>query len=363
MTRTAPLISQESRETGRGFAPALLAEVTRGPITESRHYGHLVIVDGDGRTLSHLGEPDVVTYLRSSAKPQQAIPLISTGAADRFGFSPEEIAVACASHNGEREHTEAVASMLRKIGLSEAALRCGAHEPYGKEAAEELKLQGRKPTALHNNCSGKHAGMLALALHLGAPVEGYEEFEHPVQQLIARVVAEFSDIPVEEMGIGVDGCSAPNFAVPLRAMALMYARLVLPPEELDASTRQAARRAVEAMTAHPSMVEGRGELDTELMLAARGRVVSKVGAEGVYTAGVLPSERFPKGLGLAFKIEDGDKADRVRSPLAVEILRELGLLTDDAGLKELAHKVIRNHRGDEVGQVVIRAKPKRARES
>jgi L-asparaginase II len=336
-------------------APALFVEVRRGAITESRHYGHLIVMDGDGETLFSKGVPDAVTFMRSSAKPHQAIPILTTGAAEHFGFTDREIAIACGSHDGEAEHREAVASILGKIGLDESALACGAHEPYGKRAAEELKRSGEKPSPLHNNCSGKHAMMLALALYLKAPVKEYERFEHPVQQLIANTVAQFSDQPVRALRVGIDGCSAPNFALPLRAMALMFARLVRPPAWFDDATRRACRRLVNAMLAYPEMVEGVGELDTELMRAGDGMIVSKVGAEGVYTAGVLPSERFPAGLGLAFKIEDGDKGDRARSPLAVGILRQLGLLEPAtiSELKGFVRPVIRNHRGDEVGEVVV----------
>lgn len=352
MTIEAQLV--EERDGAQSLnLPAPLVEIERGTIMESRHCGHVAVLDGDGRVLASSGAPDTISFLRSSAKPHQTIPLVATGAADHFGFTDREIAVACGSHNGEAEHTEAVASMLRKIGLDETALHCGAHEPYGEKAAEELKRRGHKPSALHNNCSGKHAAMLALALYLKAPVENYEEPEHPVQCLIAKTIAQFANLRESEMGLGVDGCSAPNFAIPVKAMALMFARLVRPPADFEDATREACARVVEAMNAHPEMVEGGGELDTELMKAERGKIVSKVGAEGVYTAGVLPSDRFPKGLGLAFKIEDGDKGDRARSPLAVEILRRLGLLADRdmKNLSRWVNPVIRNHRGDEVGRV------------
>lgn len=356
MNREALLITEEGGQTQatQRRPAALFVEVRRGAITESRHLGHLSVLSGEGRQLYSKGEPETVTFLRSSAKPHQVIPLITTGAADYFGITDREIAVACGSHNGEEEHTQAVLSMLGKMGLDQSALNCGPQEPYGKEAAEELKRRGEKPSAIHNNCSGKHAMMLALALRLKAPLKDYERFEHPVQQLIARTVAQFSELRVEEMGVAVDGCSAPNFAIPVRAMALMYARLVRPPAWLDGATREACARVAAAMTAHPEMVEGRGELDTTLMKACKGKLVSKVGAEGVYTAGVLPCERFPEGLGLAFKIEDGDKGDRARSPLAVELLRQLGLLegADVTGLGEFARGIIRNHRGDEVGESV-----------
>lgn len=352
MTREAQAIVDNREDAQSPAAPAPLVEVTRGRIVESRHHGHVVVFDGEGRMLASLGSPEMVTYLRSSSKPHQTVPLVATGAADHFGFTDAEIALACGSHNGEEEHTGTALSMLRKVGLDESALHCGPQEPYSEEAAEELKRRGLKPSALHNNCSGKHAAMLALAVYLQEPVENYEEFQHPVQQLIARTVAEFAGVSLDEMGIGTDGCSAPNFAVSVQAMALMYARFVNPSSHFDERTREACRRISRAMFTHPEMVEGRGELDTELMKVCGGGLISKVGAEGVYTAGVLPSEKFPRGLGIAFKIEDGDKGDRARSPVAVEILRQVGVLEDVAGpLHEFAHQVLRNHRGDEVGEV------------
>lgn len=356
MNREASLIVEESPEgQAAQHAPAPFVEVRRGAITESRHHGHLSVVDGEGRVLLSKGAPETVTFLRSSAKPHQVIPFIVTGAAEHFRITDREIAVACGSHNGEAEHREAVSSMLSKMGLDESALNCGPQKPYGEEAAEELKRRGEKPSAIHNNCSGKHAMMLGLALYLKASVKDYEHLEHPVQQMIARTVAQFSDVALEEMGVAIDGCSAPNFAVPVHSMALMYARLVRPPEWLDEASREACGRLVGAMTEHPEMVEGRGELDTSLMKACGGRLVSKVGAEGVYTAGVLPSERYPGGLGVAFKIEDGDKGDRARSPLAVEVLRQLGVLEDGdiSGLEKFARHPIRNHREDVVGEAAV----------
>ncbi|HEX8746095.1 MAG TPA: asparaginase, partial [Pyrinomonadaceae bacterium] len=174
--------------------PAPLVEVRRGQIIESRHRGHIIAVDAEGSVVARLGHPQVVTYLRSSAKPFQAIPLVSTGAAARFGFTEREIAIACASHNGEAIHTETVSLMLGKIGLDPSALKCGVHEPFSAEVAEELRRNGRRPTVLHNNCSGKHAGMLALALHLGAAIETYDRMDNPVQQWILRSVSEFSGV-------------------------------------------------------------------------------------------------------------------------------------------------------------------------
>ena len=335
-------------------APAPLVEVRRGEIIESRHRGHIVAVDAAGKTVARLGQPEVTTYLRSSAKPFQAIPLVASGAADRFEFTEKEIAIACASHNGEAIHTETVAGMLNKIGLDESALKCGVHEPFSTEVAEQLRAEGLRPTVLHNNCSGKHTGMLALALHLGAPIETYDSVENPVQQLILRSVSEFSGQPVAEIALGVDGCGAPVFGVPVTAMALMYARLAAQPEGFcDPASREAARRISRAMTAYPEIVGGRAErLDTKVMLAGRGAVVSKVGAEGVYTAGVLPSEKWPRGLGIALKIEDGEDR-RSRPTVVIETLRQLGVLESEA-IEELAPYSsfpVRNHRGDRVGEV------------
>jgi L-asparaginase II len=330
-----------------------LVEVRRGSITESRHRGHIVAVDGDGQIVAQLGAPHTVTFLRSSSKPHQAIPLLAMGAADRFGFTEKEVAISCASHNGEQIHTETVARMLEKIGLNESALKCGAHEPYSAEAARALRERGEEPTQLHNNCSGKHAGMLALALHLNAPTETYDQPDNSVQLNIVRSISQFSGVPVEDVAVGIDGCGVPTFGVTVRAMAWMYARLVAPPAEFDDETRRAASRIVSAMSNYPEMIGGRAErLDTVIMRAARGRMISKVGAEGVYTAGVLPCAEWPRGLGLAFKIEDGEDR-RARPTVVIESLRQLGALTGEAleEVRPYASFPIRNRRGDTVGEV------------
>jgi L-asparaginase II len=332
---------------------APLVEVRRGPIVESRHRGHVAAVDGEGRLVAGLGEPEAVTYLRSSAKPFQALPLVTSGAADRFGLNEVELAVACGSHSGQDLHAETVAGLLRKIGLDEGFLKCGVHEPFDRETAERLRARGESPGVLRNNCSGKHTAMLALALQLGAPPETYDHPESPVQQAILRAVSCLSGVGVEKVVMGTDGCGVPVFGMPVRAMALMYARLVAPPAEFDEATRRACGRIAAAMTAHPEMVGGTTErFDTEVMRAARGRVVSKIGAEGVYTAGVLPCEAWPRGLGLAFKIEDGEDR-RARSTIAIESLRQLGVLDENAreALAPYSSFPVKNHRGDIVGEI------------
>ncbi|HEV3469946.1 MAG TPA: asparaginase [Pyrinomonadaceae bacterium] len=345
-------MSEETR-TRHAPRPAPLVEVRRGPLVESRHRGHVAAVDGRGRLVARLGEPEAVTFMRSSAKPHQAIPLVASGAADRFGFDDRELAIACASHSGQDLHAETAAGMLRKIGLDETALKCGVHEPFDQETARLLRERGESPSILRNNCSGKHAGMLALALHLGASADSYDHPEGPVQQAVLRAVAQFSGLPAGELFVGSDGCGVPVFGMPVRAMALMYARLVAAPEDFEEPVRRAAARVVAAMRSHPEMIGGTVErFDTKVMRAARGRVISKVGAEGVYTAGVLPCEAWPQGLGLAFKIEDGEDR-RARPTVAIECMRQLGVLNEDAlgELSPYAEFPVRNHRGEIVGQI------------
>ncbi|HEY2961641.1 MAG TPA: asparaginase [Pyrinomonadaceae bacterium] len=330
-----------------------LVEVIRGALTESRHRGHVVAIEPDGEIVAWLGSPQTVTFLRSSAKPFQALPLLVSGAADRFGFTDREVALACASHNGEPIHTELAASMLHKIGLGPKALKCGVHEPYSVEVARELLERGEAPNVLHNNCSGKHAGMLAVALHLGAPIETYHKPDHPVQLAIGKAIAQFSDVPVEDLAVATDGCAVPVFGITVKAMALAYARLVSPPSSFDEATRSACSRIVRVMSLYPELIGGTSDrLDTEIMKAAPRRLVSKVGAEGVYTAGVNPCEEWPRGLGLALKIEDGDDR-RARPTVVIEALRQLGVLRDESleAVARYAFFPVLNRSGDIVGEV------------
>lgn len=206
-------------------------EVQRGGITESIHRGHVAVVNSAGRIVVSAGNPGFVTFLRSSAKFHQVLPLIASGVVERFGFTPSEIAIMCSSHAGEEKHLSEVRSILRKTALTENHLHCGAHSPFSSVAAERLVREGRSPTPIHNNCSGKHAGMLALALHLGAPLEKYLDLHHPVQQKILEVIAEYAGLRVDEISVAVDGCSAPTFALGVAAMARMFAKLARPPRQ------------------------------------------------------------------------------------------------------------------------------------
>lgn len=328
----------------------ILVEVRRGTIVESRHRGAIVIVDPDGQIIKKLGDEALVTSTRSTIKPIQAIPFITSGTADHFNIDERELAVVCASHEGEPIHTETVAGILARGGLDESALRCGAHAPYNAETARKLEAAGEPFTQLHNNCSGKHTGMVMTAMFLGLTTDDYVSAEHPIQREIIRVFAKFAGVD-ESIPFAIDGCSAPTFAVPLRSLALAFARLVNPPAE-DPAVAQAARRAFSAMIRYPEMVGGtKGRFDTELLRAAHGKLVCKIGAEASYSIGILPCEQYPRGAGIAIKMEDGSY--RGLGPTVVELLGQLGVLNEDemAMLATYHRPVIKNHRGLEVGEV------------
>jgi len=340
-----------------GAAPVLI-EVTRGSMVESRHRGTIAVVDAAGEIIASLGDIRTTAWFRSAAKPFQTIPLIASGAAARYGITTRELAVVTGSHSGERIHLEAVISILNKIGLDESALKCGAHMPFDEASAKLIRAENGRPGALHNNCSGKHAGMLAFAKHIGEPVEDYIDPDHPVQRRIRATLARFADEPVDEIKVAVDGCSAPVFGLSVEAMARSYARLAGAEHAgIEPELGAAAEAVINAMIEYPEMVGGtRDRLDTDLMLAVKGasesKIVSKVGAEGVQSLGVKPTGRYPKGLGIAVKIEDGDTR-RARDPVVIETLRQLGLL-DDNQLMELAQysrSTLFNHRRIEVGAV------------
>lgn len=329
------------------MSSGILVNVIRGETVESIHRGHIVIVDGNGGTVAAVGDPSTVSFYRSAAKPFQAMPCITGGAADRFGFDIQEIAMACASHSGEPVHVKLAAGMLSKIGLSHSDLHCGTHLPFYTREAHRMIAASERATELHNNCSGKHIAMLALAKHIGADIADYESIDNPVQQEILKSISAFSGIAVGEIAIGTDGCAVPNFAVPLIAMARSFARLVYP-SDFDENTQDACRRIVKVMSTYPEIIGGTDRLDTILMQATPGKLISKVGADGVWLCAVLPSDRWPSGLGIAIKIEDGDDLFS-RSVTAVEILRQLGILETD-GLADQSPKPIKNRRGDIVGR-------------
>jgi L-asparaginase II len=330
--------------------PPILAKVIRGETVESIHRGHAVAIDGDGEVLIEIGDPRTVTFFRSASKPFQAMPFITSGAAEEFGFEEDEVALACASHSGEPIHVEIASRMLEKIGLSESDLQCGKHLPFSESESERLLRAGVEITQVHNNCSGKHAAMLAFARRINADTDRYLLPQSPVQQAILKTVSIFCELPVEQIAIGIDGCCAPNFAMPLNAMAHGFMNLVAPNDDFaDDVVRSAASRIVSAMTKFPELIGGSERLDTILMKAAPGKIISKVGADGVWLCGILPSEQFPKGAAIALKIEDGDDK-RGRPVVAIELLRRMGILSN-TDLEHYSPMPIKNRRGDIVGRV------------
>ncbi len=338
------------------MAKELIVEALRGEIVESRHHVVAVAVTADGRLIQAWGDAGSVTFMRSSAKPFQALPLVESGAADAFGFGPRELALACASHAGTDAHAEVAGRMLAKLGLSETALQCGTHSPYDRATARRLIQEGEPLTALRHNCSGKHAGMLALSLHLGEPIESYLDPGHVIQRRIRETLGQMADLTVGEIHIGVDGCSAPTFALPLRSAALAFARL-MSPEGLPASLATACEHVVEAMLAHPDMVSGPGRFDTRLMEVGAGRILAKGGAEGYQGLGLRAGELGPgsPAAGLALKVWDGDPSGRARSVAALAILQALGALSKDnlSALEEFGERPLLNLRGKRVGRIRV----------
>jgi L-asparaginase II len=348
----------------------VLIEVTRGELVESVHRGAAAVVASDGRLLYNVGDPWMITHMRSAAKPMQVIPLLEGGGVERFGFTEQEVAVMIASHNGEDIHLAAVQSILQKIGKTEADLACGAHYPTSKQATRVMRERGEQPSQLHNNCSGKHSGMLALAVMNGWPTEGYYKPSHPLQQTIRRAVVEISGVPDERLITAVDGCSAVEFATPLYHMALAFARLVDPQyADFSPARRNAAASAVAAMRAFPEMIGGNPDpirLDTVLLAQSNAGglrpLIAKVGAEGVHCFGLLPiaDDELPAhdpalsgGLGVALKVADGDEGNRARNLAVIEELRQLRALDEPTWLRlrELFAVLMTNHRGILVGGV------------
>ena len=320
-----------------------LARVTRGEATESIHYGSVAVVDGEGRLLFAAGNPSLLTMTRSALKPLQAVPLVAAGGIERFGFSVEQTALLCASHSGEPRHVTAVADMLRRAGCSSEELQCGVHPPLFYAARDELPPAGVAFSPLQHNCSGKHSGMLAYCRHCGLPAETYLARDHPLQRAIRQAVTHLTGVAESSLVSGIDGCSAPNYGVPLSALALAYARLG---GGEDVRYGRAPQRLAEAMTAHPEMVSGERRNDLTLMRAGRGDWVTKVGAEGVQAIGVRS-----RGWGIALKVADGNA--RGLHPATVAVLDQLGLIDDQrrAELWSWREPEIRNYRGIVTGRV------------
>jgi L-asparaginase II len=323
----------------------VFVEITRGGTVESRHRGAAAVVDADGALVAAWGDVDRPVFPRSAVKPIQAIPLLETGAADRFALTDAELALACASHGGAPEHLRVASDWLNRIGLGPGFLVCGPHPPICEEAAAALSRAGHSPTRLHNNCSGKHAGFLTTALHLGAPTAGYGAPDHPIQRLVRQALSEMGGVDLRESAEGADGCGVPVIAMPLSAIARGFAALA-DPDRLGPRRAAAVRRIVAAMAAHPDLVAGPGRFETAVMRACGGAVIVKGGAEGVCAA-VLPGT----GLGIAVKIDDGAK--RAAETAMAALLARFASLDrrGSAALDAYLEMPVANTTGDRVGAV------------
>jgi L-asparaginase II len=330
-----------SEGSGPARRPPRGVEVTRGGVVESRHAVHAAASDGQ-RLLGSYGDAGWLTVYRSSSKVLQAFPLVRSGAADRYGLGPRELAVACGSHAGTAAHVEVVTGMLARAGLTVDHLQCGAHEPRDGASARALRESGARPTAAHHNCSGKHAGMLLRCRHEGWPVENYLDPGHPHQVDTHGVVAGYAGLATEDVPVVLDGCSAPVCAVPLSAMARSYA-LLAQGRGPDGAPSPHAGRLVQAILSEPDMAAGPGLLDTEFIRAGQGAYVGKIGAEGVYAAAHLPT-----GRGLAFKVEDGGM--RAVPAALFDLLEALGWPVPP-GLSKFARPGLTSLRGIPVGEI------------
>ena len=324
--------------------------VRRGEIAESVHRIQAVAVDPDGRMALETERPETVTTFRSAAKPFQLLPLVERGHAERWKLTDEELAVMCASHTGSSYHLGLVSGVLDRLGLDASALACGYHDPLDPEALADVKAHPEKRSGLYNNCSGKHAGMLCLALSEGWPVRGYERADHPVQQLMHRTIAELCGVPADSLLTAVDGCSVVVFALPLSGMARAYARLAVARESGDAR-ESALARIRGAMRAYPRATGGAGRLSSELMERGAKDRITKGGAEGLECV-ALPA----RDLGLALKSEDGQA--RGLGPALFAALDQLGALEPGEAerLADLARPTLRNHAGLEVGVIEAAAR-------
>ncbi len=342
---------------------AALFELTRGRIIESIHFGAIAVVNAQGRLLYSYGDTQTITFLRSSAKPFQALPFFERHGPQNFGLTQKEQALICASHEGSDEHVRVAESIQAKANIKESDLQCGVHMPGDPVAYKALIARNEAPTPNRNNCSGKHSAMLAHAKMRGLPLDTYLEPTHPIQQDILTAIAEMCGYPREKVEIGVDGCSAPNFAMPLYSAALAYARLCDDREQTE-TRAHALREITSAMTSYPEMISGQNEFDCRLMQSAKGSMVCKRGAEGFQAIGLMPGLLWTDspGVGIAFKVSDGDLMfrtlhiephNRVRPAVALEILRQIGAL-NQAQMEELGEfgptLPVKNHRGRTVGE-------------
>ena len=338
-------------------------ELKRGNIVESVHYGAVAVVDSTGKLLAWHGNPYAVTFMRSSAKPFQALPFIEMGGDQVFHLTSREIAILCASHDGTDEHVAVVKGIQEKIGVQESDLQCGVHLLSYPPTVEAMRTRGETLTPNRNNCSGKHTGMLAHARMRNLPISDYMNPDHPIQKTILEVFSEMVGVPAKDIETGIDGCSVPTFAIPLYNAALGFARLC-DPRGLSVERTNACRRITTSMMAHPDMVAGSGDFDTRVMEVGSGRILAKGGAEGFMALGIMPGARGAgtPGVGIVYKVADGDLSirkfeggsyNRARPAVGLAILKHLECISDK-DLEALAEfgpvKPVTNHRKITTGE-------------
>jgi L-asparaginase II len=323
----------------------VLVEVTRGEITESVHMGDIAVVNCSGEILHGFGDPGRISYMRSASKPIQAVAMLECGVYEKYGLGLEEVAVMLSSHSGEPMHIAVLERLLEKTGVEVSSLRCGTHRPLSAEASVEMMRNGKLPSPLHNNCSGKHIGQIAAAMARGYRTENYDSPDHPIQKDLLNVVSEFAGLKPGEIKLGIDGCGVPVYGMPLKNMAQAYANLCNP-GFMGGKYGTSCGRVLSAMTVYPELIGGKGRFDTELLRHFGNRLIAKSGFEGVFCLGLTG-----KGIGIAIKVEDGNK--RAVSPAVMEILRQLQIVPEEelADMEDYWHPHVHNHRGENVGEI------------
>ncbi|MDS7596426.1 asparaginase [Agrobacterium tumefaciens] len=326
---------------------SVTVEVTRGNLVESRHHGLAVVVDGDGGVLFSAGDVDRGVFPRSACKAMQALPLMESGAADAYGFGHRELALACSSHSGEDAHAELAASMLAKAGRDVETLECGAHWSSDQKTIIHQARTLEKPSALHNNCSGKHSGFICACCHTGTDPKGYVAYDHPLQREIRAIMESLTGAALAEDNCGVDGCSIPTYAVPLTGLAHGFAKMTTG-RGLEVKRAAASRRLIEACMAEPFYVAGTGRTCTKLMQIAPGRIFAKTGAEGVFVA-TLPE----KGIAMAVKCEDGTTraAEAMITALLARYFEKDS--AEQVALLAMANRSMKNWNGIHVGDIRV----------
>lgn len=324
-----------------------LAVVTRNGNIESIHYGIICVVNPAGEIMYHLGDYRTRIYFRSSAKPIQVIPFMQSGAASEYLFSQKELAIACASHSGQKIHQSVIKNILDRLNLEESNLHCGIMNPYSEEESRRLLSSGETPSVLHCSCSGKHTAMVALSKYRGYGIEDYEKRTHPVQKEILETIAEFTQESIDTIPVGTDGCGVPIYLIPMNKIALSYAKLVDFAQNEREKYHNTCKTIFESMTTHPEMIAGDGEFCTELMQATNGKLIGKVGCEAVYCLGIKKHS-----LGICIKIADGN--ERAVYPVVIQVLRDLGILNQSefTKLEHWYRPVLKNNRQEEIGRIL-----------